>query len=152
VFDGVLGSRPHQKERHRPEVRVTARDLVDVSIPHGAVTEAGVRANVSVGLAYLASWLSGNGAAAINNLMEDAATAEISRSQLWQWRTHGVRLDDAQPFTADRYASLRDEELAALRAAAPDAPWDDAAALLDELVLSDAFADFLTLGAYRRLG
>jgi malate synthase len=101
VFDGVLGSRPHQKERHRPEVRVTARDLVDVSIPHGAVTEAGVRANVSVGLAYLASWLSGNGAAAINNLMEDAATAEISRSQLWQWRTHGVRRDHPHPFTPD---------------------------------------------------
>src|SRR5688572_23804189 len=152
VFDGVIGSQPHQKERLRPEVRVTARDLVDVSIPHGAITETGVRANVSVGLAYLASWLSGNGAAAINNLMEDAATAEISRSQLWQWRTHGVPLDDGTPFTADRYATIRDEELATLRSAAPDAPWIDAAALLDELVLSDDYAEFLTLEAYRRLG
>ena len=152
VFDGVLGSRPHQKDRLRPEVRVAARDLVGVAIPNGAVTEAGVRANVSVGLAYLASWLSGNGAAAINNLMEDAATAEISRSQLWQWRTHAVPLDDGRPLTPDRYAAIRDEELASLRSAAPDAPWTDAAALLDELVLSDAFAEFLTLGAYARLG
>ena len=151
VFDGVLGTRQHQKDRLRPEVRVTPRDLVDVAIPNGAVTEAGVRANVSVGLAYLASWLSGNGAAAINNLMEDAATAEISRSQLWQWRTHAVPLDDGRPLTADRYAAIRDEELASLRSAAPDAPWADAAALLDDLVLSDTFADFLTIGAYARL-
>ena len=151
VFDAVLGAAPNQKGRLRPEVRVTARDLVDVAVPGGSVTDAGVRANISVGLAYLASWLSGNGAAAINNLMEDAATAEISRSQLWQWRVHGVRLDDGQPLTPDRYAAARDEELASLRSALPDAPWDDAAALLDELVLSDAFAEFLTLGAYSRL-
>ena len=152
VFDGVLGSRAHQKDRLRPEVRVTARDLVDVSIPNGAVTEAGVRANVSVGLAYLASWLSGNGAAAINNLMEDAATAEISRSQLWQWRVHGLPLDDGRPLTPDRYAAIGNEELATLRAMSPDAPWTDAAALLDGLVLADDFAEFLTLGAYSRLG
>jgi malate synthase len=152
VFDGVLGERPHQKARLRPEVRVAAGDLLDVAVPNGAVTEAGVRANISVGLAYLASWLSGDGAAAINNLMEDAATAEISRSQLWQWRTHRVRLDDGQPLTSERYAAIRDVELAALRSAQPDAPWDDAATLLDELVLSDAFAEFLTLDAYPRLG
>jgi malate synthase len=152
VFDAVLGERTNQKERLRPEVRVTARDLLDVAVPAGAITEAGVRANVSVGLAYLASWLSGNGAAAINNLMEDAATAEISRSQLWQWRVHRIPLDDGQPLTADRYAAIRDEELAVLRSAVPDAPWGDAATLLDELVLSDEFADFLTLGAYARLG
>jgi malate synthase len=152
VFDGVLDDRPNQKDRLRPEVRVTARDLVDVAIPNGAVTEAGVRANVSVGLAYLASWLSGNGAAAINNLMEDAATAEISRSQLWQWRVHRVALDDGTPLTPDRYAAIRDEELGDLRAASPDAPWADAAALLDDLVGSDDYAEFLTLGAYPRLG
>ncbi|HEX2765165.1 MAG TPA: malate synthase A [Candidatus Limnocylindria bacterium] len=152
VFDGVLGARPNQKDRRRPEVRVTARDLLDVTVPDGRVTEAGARANVSVGLAYLASWLSGNGAAAINNLMEDAATAEISRSQLWQWRVHAVPLDDGRPLTPDRYAAIRDEELATLQSAAPNAPWADAAALLDELVLSDSFAEFLTLGAYPRLG
>jgi malate synthase len=111
-----------------------------------------VRANVSVGLAYLASWLMGNGAAAINNLMEDAATAEISRSQLWQWRVHGIPLDDGQPLTPDRYAVIRDEELATSRATSPDAPWTDAAALLDGLVLSDDFAEFLTLEAYPSLG
>ncbi|HEX7171571.1 MAG TPA: malate synthase A, partial [Candidatus Limnocylindria bacterium] len=152
VFDAVLASRPHQKDRLRPEVRLSPRDLVDVSIPNGAVTEAGVRANVSVGLAYLASWLSGNGAAAINNLMEDAATAEISRSQLWQWRVHAIPLDDGQPLTSVRYATIRDEELATLRAGMPDAPWSEATLLLDELVLSDGFADFLTLGAYPQLG
>ena len=152
VFDGILGAAPNQKVRQRSEVRVAPRDLLDVSVPSGAVTEAGVRANVSVGLAYLASWLGGNGAAAINNLMEDAATAEISRSQLWQWRVHAVGLADGGTLTPDRYAAIRDEELASLRAASPDAPWSDAAALLDELVLSDEFAEFLTLPAYPRLG
>jgi len=136
----------------RPELRVVAADFVDVRVAEGRVTEAGVRANVSVGLAYLASWLAGNGAAAINNLMEDAATAEISRSQLWQWRVHAIPLDDGRPLTAERYAAVRDEELTGLRSAAPDAPWADAAALLDELVLADEFAEFLTLGAYPRLG
>jgi malate synthase len=152
IFDGVLGERANQKDRLRDDVSVTAHQLLDVQVPDGRVTEAGVRANVSVGLSYLASWLSGNGAAAINNLMEDAATAEISRSQLWQWRVHGVPLDDGQPLTADRYAAIRDEELATLRAAMPDSPWTDAAALLDDLVLSDDFAEFLTLDAYPRLG
>jgi malate synthase len=151
IFDGVLGDRPNQKDRSRAEVSVTAGDLADFRVPQGRVTEAGVRANVSVGLAYLASWLGGNGAAAINNLMEDAATAEISRSQLWQWRTQGTPLDEDQPLTADRYRAIRDEELARLRSASPDARWTDAAALLDELVLSDDFAEFLTLGAYGRL-
>jgi malate synthase len=83
--------------------------------------------------------------------MEDAATAEISRSQLWQWRTHAVPLDDGEPMTAERYATIRDEELATLRSSLPDYPWTDAAALLDGLVLADDFAEFLTLGAYERL-
>jgi malate synthase len=152
IFDGVLGERPTQKDRLRDEVRVSPSDLVDVAVPGGTVTEAGVRANVSVGLAYLASWLAGNGAAAINNLMEDAATAEISRSQLWQWRTHAAPIEDGGTLTVDRYAAIRDDELARLRAGAPDAPWTDAARLLDELVLNDDFAEFLTLGAYPRLG
>ena len=151
IFDAVLGERPNQKERLRPEVTISPRDLVDVQVPGGAVTEAGVRANVSIGLSYLASWLAGNGAAATNNLMEDAATAEISRSQLWQWRVHAAGLDDGSPLTAERYAAIRDEELASLRSALPDYPWTDAAALLDELVLSDDFAEFLTLSAYKTL-
>jgi malate synthase len=152
VFDGVLGSRANQKERTRDDVVQTNHDLLTVTVPDGIVTEGGVRANVSVGLAYLASWLAGNGAAAINNLMEDAATAEISRSQLWQWRTHAVTLEGGSPMTAERYVAIRDEELATLRSSLPDAPWADAAALLDELVLSDEFAEFLTLGGYPRLG
>ncbi len=151
VFDGVLDDRPNQKDRLLPEVRVLGTDLIDVSVPNGAVTEAGVRANISIGLSYLASWLAGNGAAAINNLMEDAATAEISRSQLWQWRAHAVPLDNGSPMTAERYAAIHDEELAALSSSLPDFPWTDAAALLDELVLSDDFAEFLTLKAYQKL-
>jgi malate synthase len=151
VFDSVLGDAPNQKDRSRPEVSVEAASLLDVRIPDGRVTERGVRGNVSVGLSYLASWLAGNGAAAINNLMEDAATAEISRSQLWQWRTHAIALDDGAPMTAERYVGIRDEELANLRTSLPDFPWTDAADLLDDLVLSDEFAEFLTLGAYDRL-
>jgi malate synthase len=152
VFDNVLGKRPNQKDRARDEMGVSRMDLLDTRVPNGAVTAAGVRANVSVGLAYLASWLAGNGAAAINNLMEDAATAEISRSQLWQWRVRGTPLDDGRPLTPDRYAAIRDEELATLRGAVPDAPWADAAALLDDLVLADDFVEFLTLPAYPLLG
>jgi len=152
IFDAVLRSRPNQKDRLRPEVKVSPRDLVDVQVPGGSVTERGVRANISIGLSYLASWLAGNGAAAINNLMEDAATAEISRSQLWQWRTHAVPLDDGSPMTAERYTAIRDEELATLQSSLPDHPWTDATALLDELVLADDFAEFLTLPAYSQLG
>ncbi|MGZ8481314.1 MAG: malate synthase A [Candidatus Limnocylindria bacterium] len=151
VFDSVLGDRPNQKGVLRDDVHVAAADLLDVRISGTAVTEGGVRANVSVGLAYLASWLAGNGAAAINNLMEDAATAEISRSQLWQWRVHAVPLDDGSPLTPDRYAAIRDEELATLRVSLLNHAWSDAAALLDGLVLGDDFPEFLTLRAYSRL-
>jgi malate synthase len=152
VFDGLLADRPNQKDRLRDDVRVTGAALLEVRVEGGPVSEAGVATNVSVALQYLASWLSGNGAAAINNLMEDAATAEISRSQLWQWRTHGVALDDGRPMTGELYAAVRDEELARLRTSAPGARWTDAAALLDDLVLADAFAEFLTLAAYPLLG
>ncbi len=151
IFDGVLGERPNQKDLHREDVEVTARQLTDVRIPSGSVTERGARANVSIGLSYLAAWLDGNGAAAINNLMEDAATAEISRSQLWQWRTHRVPMDDGSPLTAERYTAMRAEELDTLQATLPDLRWGDAADLLDDLVLSEGFAEFLTLDAYRRL-
>ncbi|TMB57155.1 MAG: malate synthase A [Chloroflexi bacterium] len=149
IFDLALRDKPNQKDRLRDDVQVEAADLLDR--PDGAITEHGVRTNVRVALQYLASWLAGNGAAAINNLMEDAATAEISRSQLWQWRTHAASLDDGRPMTADLYTSLRDEELAALESSFPEGRWTDAAELLDELVLSDDFAEFLTLRAYPRL-
>jgi malate synthase len=151
IFDGVLGERPNQKDRI-PEAIVTADELLHVEVAGGRVTEAGVRTNVSVALQYLAAWLAGNGAAAINNLMEDAATAEISRSQLWQWRVHGTPLEDGKPMSAETYTAIRDDELGRLQAAMPDFRWTDAAALLDDLVLPGDFAEFLTLKAYPLLG
>jgi malate synthase len=151
IFDAALGERPNQKDVS-PAVSPAAADLLNVAIDGGAITPAGVRTNVSVALQYLASWLAGNGAAAINNLMEDAATAEISRSQLWQWRVHFSAVDHGGPMTAERYTAIRDDELGRLRSSAPDYRWTDASALLDELVLSDEFADFLTLPAYPLLG
>jgi malate synthase len=150
IFDGVLGSKPHQKERLREDVSVTADDLLDLTVD-GAVTEAGVRANIRVALAYLDSWLRGVGAAAIDDLMEDAATAEISRSQLWLWITQGIELDDGKPFDPGRYTAIRDEELVRL-GGVDSGRLADAADLLDRLVLDDDFAEFLTLRAYSMLG
>jgi malate synthase len=152
VFDAVLADRPNQKNVLREDVRVDAHDLLDTRIDGGRVTERGVRTNVTVALQYLASWLGGNGAVAINNLMEDAATAEISRSQLWQWRTRVVKLDDGRPMSGELYAAIRSEELARLESAYPGARWADAANLLDRLVLADEFAEFLTVEASAMLG
>jgi malate synthase len=150
VFDRVLGERPHQKERLREDVAVEAAQLLDLRVPGGAVTEAGVRANVRVALAYLDNWLRGNGAAAIDNLMEDAATAEIARSELWHWRVRGARLGDGRTVDAPLYEGIRDEELARL-GGADAGRLADAAELLDRLVLDDTFATFLTLRAYSLL-
>jgi malate synthase len=150
VFDRVLGDRPHQKDRLRGDVSVDAGQLLDLRVPGGAVTEAGVRANVRVALAYLDSWLRGIGAAAIDNLMEDAATAEISRSQLWHWRTRGVELTDGRVFDAQLYEAIRDEELARLGGPATGR-LAEAAGLLDRLVLDHDVAEFLTLRAYSML-
>ena len=150
VFGGVLGAAPHQKGRLRDDVAVTAAQLADIRVDGGRVTEAGVRLNVSVALEYLDAWLSGNGAAAINNLMEDAATAEISRSQLWQWRVTGALLDDGRRLTAALYRRTRDEELERLGGRRLGR-LGDAAATLDDLVLSDTFEEFLTSRAYRLL-
>jgi malate synthase len=134
VFDGAIGGRGHQLDRLRDDVRVAAADLLSVPDTPGEITDEGVRLNVSVGTRYLAAWLSGVGAAAIDNLMEDAATAEISRSQVWQWVRHGrVR------------RSLVEDELA--RVDAPD--W--AKELFSEVALSDDFVEFLTLPGYQRL-
>src|SRR5487761_1631238 len=115
VFDSMLGDAPNQLGRQRPEVSVSAAGLLAVSKTPGTITEAGLRNNISVGLQYLASWLGGNGAAAIFNLMEDAATAEISRSQVWQWVHNGTRLDDGQQVTRDLVERLITEELAVIR-------------------------------------
>ena len=153
VFDEVLGERPNQKSRTRGEVDVRAAELTDFSVPDGAVSEAGVRANIDVALQYIEAWLRGSGAVAIHNLMEDAATAEISRSQLWQWVQRKARLRDGTTMSADRYRALRDETLDALRTGRGGGAsrLDDAAELLDQLVLDETFTDFLTVPGYERL-
>ena len=150
VFDAVLGSRPNQKERLRAEVDIQDYELLNTEIEGGKVTEAGVRANINVALQYLNAWLGGNGAAAINNLMEDVATAEISRSQLWQWIHHGAALDDGRPVTAALYRSLRDAELARLGGPGVE-NYATAVELMDTLVLAPDFIEFLTLIAYDKL-
>jgi len=153
IFDRVLGDRPNQLGRQRPDVTVDADALLDVAALGAVVTEAGLRSNVSVALQYLEAWLRGNGAVAINNLMEDAATAEISRSQVWQWIHNAVRLDDGTEITADLVGRIEDEELARIRAAIGDEAWagsrfDDARKLFERVALADDFADFLTTAAY----
>jgi malate synthase len=147
IFDRVLGDRPNQKERMREEVNVSAGDLLDFRIEGGRVTEEGVRMNIDIALQYLDAWLQGTGAAAIYNLMEDTATAEISRTQLWQWVHRGAKLEDGRPVTADLYRELRAREVQ--RLGGPDhGRLRDAADLLDRLVLSDRLEPFLTTEAY----
>jgi malate synthase len=145
VFERKLAGKPHQKEKLREEVRVTAAQLQDAQVPGGKITEAGLRNNVSVALQYTSAWLNGNGAVAIFNLMEDAATAEISRAQLWQWITNKAKLDDGRLIDKSLYQKVREEELAKL-------PGTDkrAVKLLDDLVLGE-FVDFLTIPAYALL-
>jgi malate synthase len=147
VFDSVLGQNPNQLRKLRTDVTVTADQLLDIASTPGEATEAGVRSAVDVGVRYLVSWLNGNGAAAIDNLMEDAATAEISRSQLWQWVHNNVRLTDGHQVTAD----LVREVLAQTRAALAQqnvARLDEACTLFESVALGDRFVDFLTLPAY----
>ena len=155
VFDAALGDRPNQLTRLRDDVSVSASDLLAVSKTPGTITEAGLRNNISVGLQYLTSWLGGNGAVAIFNLMEDAATAEISRSQVWQWMHNGVRLDDGQPVTRDLAERIIAEESATIREAAGpafDEPrFEQAAALFSAVALADDYAEFLTLPAYEEM-
>ena len=148
VFDSVLGDKPNQKDVLREDVDVSAADLSNFEIPGGKVTEGGMRLNISVGILYLESWLRGNGAAAINNLMEDAATAEISRSQLWQWIHKGATLDDGRPVTIELYRSLLEEEVAKLP---KTEQIDDAVKIFDRMIESETLGDFLTLPAYELL-
>ncbi len=145
IFDGVLGSRPNQIDRKRDDVTTRAPDLIDSAVPGGMITAPGVRTNIEVALLYIDAWLRGSGAVAIHNLMEDAATAEISRTQLWQWIRHEAPIEEGGRMSHDYYLRIRDEELKRLRAQ-PDAGarLGDAAALLDALVIGD-FEDFLTV-------
>ncbi len=147
-FDAVLGERPNQLDRQRDDVTVTAAQLLDVHIGR-AVTDAGLRDNVSIGVRYLESWLRGIGAAAIDNLMEDAATAEISRSQIWQWIHQDVRTDDGTPITRDRVERILGELLGSVDRFDGDR-FDDAAEVFRDVALSDEFPTFLTVGAYSR--
>ncbi len=155
-FDRVLGERPNQLERLREDVTVGAADLLSVPDTPGDVTEAGIRTNVSVGIQYLASWLTGGGAAAINNLMEDVATAEISRSQLWQWVRHGASLGGGRAVDRALVRAVADEETAAIRAAVGDEGYAagrfaDARRLFERVSLEDDFVEFLTIPAYEQI-
>ncbi len=155
VFDGVLGDRPNQLGKLRDDVEVSAGDLLAIAKTPGGITEAGLRNNISVGLQYLANWLAGTGAVAIFNLMEDAATAEISRSQVWQWLHNDVTLAEGQQVTRDLVERMIGEELRLIReqygAAYDAAQFDQAVALFKQVALADDYADFLTIPAYERM-
>src|SRR6185369_14619083 len=143
----------NQIQRQRPEVAVSASQLLDLRVPGGQMTEAGLRLDVSVGIQYIESWLRGVGAAAIFNLMEDAATAEISRSQVWQWIHHGATLADGAQVTREMVRQIEDEELAKIRESLGEATFakgrfDEARALFEEVALSEQYLEFLTLPAY----
>ena len=156
VFDAALGDRPNQIDRRRDDVVVSAADLLDAKSTPGEVSEAGLRNNVSVGIQYLEAWLRGNGAVAIFNLMEDAATAEISRSQVWQWVHNGVVTAEGTSITPDYVRGIEAEELAKVKEAIGEEAYargryDEARELFEGVALADDFVDFLTLPAYERL-
>ncbi|MGH3879540.1 MAG: malate synthase A [Actinophytocola sp.] len=150
-FGAVLDERPNQLDRLREDVSVTADQLLDVKATPGAASEAGLRAAVDVGVRYLASWLSGNGAAAIHNLMEDAATAEISRSQVWQWVRNGVVLETGAKVTTHLVREVLAQTRAALADQVPAEFLQPAVELFEQVALADEFPEFLTLPAYERI-
>ncbi|MGI8492027.1 MAG: malate synthase A, partial [Acidimicrobiales bacterium] len=153
-FDAVLGDRPNQLDRQRPEVSVAAADLLEVTCPPDGITRAGLDTNLSVGLRYLASWLSGVGAAAIDDLMEDAATAEISRAQVWQWVHHGRSLSDGTAVTGAFVRSLLDQlesSLTSGEGALDPELVAKARSVFEQVALADDFPTFLTLPAYELL-
>ncbi len=156
-FDAVLEGEPHQKHRKREDVDISARELVDFTIADGRITEDGMRTNINVGIQYIESWLSGVGAAAIFNLMEDAATAEISRSQVWQWlHRDDAKLDDGRPIDHELYTELVEEEMRAIRALVGQDRFEkgrygDARRIFDRVATDDDFAEFFTLVAYDEL-
>ena len=147
AFDRVLGDRPNQLERQRADVLVQASELTNVGVPGGTITESGLRMNVSVGIQYIESWLRGVGAAAINNLMEDVATAEISRSQVWQWVHQSSRLEEGPTVSADLVREIADEEMTRLKGGR----FAEAREVFEEVALSKEFHPFLTLVAQERL-
>jgi len=157
-FDNVLGEEPHQLDRRRDDVQVSAEQLLDVAATEGDITEEGLRSNVNVAIQYLSSWLRGNGAAGIYGMMEDAATAEIARAQVWQWVHHGAKLSDGRTITAELVRELETSELQKVREEIGDDEWfekegrpDLSREIFEEVALADAFVEFLTLPAYERL-
>ena len=153
-FKKVLGDKPNQIDKQRPDVNVTAADLLDFR-PEAPITEEGLRYNINVGIHYLGAWLAGNGCVPIHNLMEDAATAEISRSQVWQWiRSPKGVLEDGRKVTAEMVRAMIPEELAKAKQAAPngDSPtYERAAVIFEEMSTSEDFAEFLTLALYEEI-
>jgi malate synthase len=153
-FTKVLGDAPNQISKLRPDVKVSAADLLNFQ-PEAPITEAGLRYNINVGIHYLGSWLGGNGCVPIHNLMEDAATAEISRSQVWQWiRSTKGTLDDGRKVTADMVRAMITEELPKVKNDAPDGGsmnYERAAEIFEEMSTSAAFAEFLTLPLYEEI-
>jgi len=145
AFDRVLGDRPNQLERQRPDVSVSAGQLIDVKVPGGTITENGLRANVSVGIQYIESWMRGTGAAAINNLMEDVATAEISRSQIWQWVRQFARLHEGPTVDADLVREIADEEMSKLQGGR----FAEARKAFEDVALAKELQPFLTLVAQK---
>jgi malate synthase len=157
-FDKFLGDQPNQVDRRRDDVEVTADQLLDVPSTPGEITEKGLRSNVNVGIQYISSWLRGNGAAGIYGLMEDAATAEIARGQVWQWIRHDAELDDGRPITPELVRELEESELDRIREEIGDDEWfysegrpDLSRELFEHVALADDFPEFLTLPAYERL-
>jgi malate synthase len=155
-FDHALGDKPDQRDRLREEVTVTADDLLRFEVPGGEITEEGLRGDVSVGVQYIASWLRGVGAAAISNLMEDAATSEIARSQVWQWVHHGATLKEGAGVTPELVRKVEDEEVDRIRQeidhdAYESGRFEDARAIFEDVALGDDFVEFLTIPAYRFL-
>src|SRR5215207_11463491 len=159
AFDDVLGDRPNQVEKQRDDVEPSAEALLDVASTPGDRTEEGLRSNVNVGIQYISSWLRGNGAAGIYGLMEDAATAEISRAQVWQWVRHGETLEDGRPVTPDLVRSIATDELERIRGEIGDDEWfveqgrpELSRSLFERVALSgEEFVEFLTLPAYEEL-
>lgn len=155
-FDKYLTETPHQKHRLREDVKVSASDLLNFDVEGGKVTRGGVQLNINVAILYIASWLDGYGAAALYNLMEDAATAEISRAQLWQWLRHKAVLEDGTEMDHTLYRELRIRELETIKELVGDEAFEQgnyrmAADILDSLVQGEDFIEFLTLPAYEAL-
>jgi malate synthase len=156
AFEQGLHGAPNQLERQREDVHVSAAELLDLPATPGEITEAGVRTNVNVGFQYISFWLTGRGAAAINSLMEDAATAEISRTQIWQWVHHGVPLEDGREVTPELVREVLDEETAKIREAVGEETWRagrpaDTREIFETVALSPELIEFLTIPAYRYL-